>query len=108
MTLATNVAPDDVLGGISIIDCDAHFTEPPDLWTSRAPASMREHVPGMRTADGITSWYLDGTVLCSIGGNTLRKGGHKVLGTLCIQPWEEVDDSTWDVRARLALLDQMG
>jgi predicted TIM-barrel fold metal-dependent hydrolase len=108
MTTTATVTADEVLSGLSIVDCDAHFTEPPDLWTSRAPGSMKNDMPVMRTSDGVTAWYLDGAPLCSIGGNTLRQGSQKQLGTLCIQPWDEVDDSTWDVKARLALLDQMG
>src|SRR5688572_29116315 len=68
---AAAVAAEDVLSGLRIIDCDAHFTEPPDLWSSRASASMRDRVPVMRTEDGISSWYLDDKVLCSIGGNTI-------------------------------------
>jgi uncharacterized protein len=106
--MAGATAVDDVLGGLSIVDCDAHFTEPPDLWTSRAPASKKAQMPVMRTSDGVSAWYLNEAPLCSIGGNTLRTGTQKQLGTQCIQPWDEVDDSTWDVKARLALLDQMG
>jgi len=29
----------------SIIDADTHVTETPELWTSRAPARMRDRVP---------------------------------------------------------------
>jgi predicted TIM-barrel fold metal-dependent hydrolase len=108
MTTTATVAADEVLGGLSIVDADAHFTEPPDLWTSRAPASMKDQMPVMRTSDDVSAWYLDSTPLCSIGGNTLSRGGQKQLGTLCIQPWDVVDESTWDVKARLALIDQMG
>jgi predicted TIM-barrel fold metal-dependent hydrolase len=97
-----------VLGGLRIVDGDAHFTEPPDLWTSRAPAQRKDQVPVQRTVDGITAWYLGDHVFASIGGNTLQVGNHKVLGTQTVQPWDEVDKSTWDVAARLALLDQMG
>lgn len=46
----------DPLTGISIIDCDSHMTEPPDLWTSRVPASLKSKVPVQRTVDGITAW----------------------------------------------------
>jgi predicted TIM-barrel fold metal-dependent hydrolase len=99
---------DDVLGGLSIIDCDAHFTEPPDLWTSRAAASIKDRVPVMRTLDGTSSWYLGDKVLSSIGGNTLQRGDAKQLGTLCVQPWEDVAESSWSVEGRLALLDKMG
>ena len=28
---------------IPIIDIDSHFTEPADLWQSRAPAKLKEH-----------------------------------------------------------------
>lgn len=108
MTTTATSAADEILAGLSIIDCDAHFTEPPDLWTSRAPASMRDRVPQMRTEGGISSWYLDGKVLCGIGGNTFEHGHKKHLGTLTIQPWDSVDESTWDVKQRLALLDEMG
>ena len=33
------------MSGYTIIDADTHVTETPDLWTSRAPASMRDRVP---------------------------------------------------------------
>jgi predicted TIM-barrel fold metal-dependent hydrolase len=108
MAMAETVEADEVLRGLSIIDCDAHFTEPPDLWTSRTPASMAGRVPVMRTSGGISAWYLNDKVLASIGGNTLGLGNEKHLGTLTVQPWDEVDSSTWDVKARLALLDEMG
>jgi len=100
---------DAVLEGYSIVDCDAHFTEPPDLWTSRVPAGMQSRVPVMKTMDdGVTAWYLDDQVIASSGGNTIRRGARKVLGTQMIQPWTEVDPSTYDPKARVALLDQMG
>ena len=37
--------PDDTLAGIRIIDCDAHITEPANLWESRVPATLRSKVP---------------------------------------------------------------
>jgi predicted TIM-barrel fold metal-dependent hydrolase len=106
--MVQTLSPDEVLGGLKVVDGDAHFTEPPDLWTSRAPGSMKDQMPVQRTVDGITAWYLGDHVFASIGGNTLELGNHKVLGTQTVQPWEKVDPSTWDVKARLALLDKMG
>jgi uncharacterized protein len=106
---STTVDADDVLTGLRIVDCDAHFTEPPDLWTSRAPASMKDEVPVMKTENGLTSWYLDGKVLCNIGGNTIKGEDHvKQLGTLGVQPFDVIDRAAWDVPARLGLLDEMG
>jgi hypothetical protein len=41
------------MSSYSIIDADTHVTETPELWTSRAPASMRDRVPRIVTgADG--------------------------------------------------------
>jgi uncharacterized protein len=98
----------EILGGLKIVDSDAHFTEPPDLWTSRAPASLRSKVPQQQTIDGITAWYMSDRVFASVGGNTIEKGHHKVLGKQTLQPWGEIDEASWDVPARLALLDEMG
>ena len=31
--------------GIKIVDCDTHFSEPPDLFTSRMPAKFKDRMP---------------------------------------------------------------
>ena len=98
----------DPLQGLRIIDCDAHLTEPADLWTARAPRSMKDRVPVHRTENEYTSWYLNGESWSTLGGNTIRQGNEKVLGVLSLQPYEEVDPSSWSVRERLALMDLMG
>jgi uncharacterized protein len=98
----------DPLAGLHVIDCDAHITEPPDLWASRAPASLAARMPEQRTVDGTTAWYLDGAVWAGIGGNTIQRGHEKVLGTHIVQPFADVDPAAWNVGARLALLDEMG
>jgi uncharacterized protein len=108
MTITAPVSADQVLGGISIVDCDAHFTEPPDLWTSRVASSQHDQVPRMRTEGGVSAWYLGDEVWASVGGNTIRTGIQKVLGSQTVQPFEEIDPSSYDVGARLALLDEMG
>ena len=68
----------DVLKDVKIIDCDAHFTEPAELWTSRAPAHLVDRMPILRTVDGITAWYIEGEIWASVGGNTIQAGpdGH--------------------------------
>ena len=93
---------------IELIDCDAHFTEPPDLWTSRAPASRRSTMPVQRTADGKTAWFLGDSMWASTGGNTVGSGGTKVLGEGIIQPFDAIDESAWSVKARLELMDREG
>ena len=53
----------------TIIDSDTHVTETPDLWTSRAPAAMRDRVPHVVTSDsGTQRWVLGGgSPLASVG-----------------------------------------
>lgn len=98
----------DLLGDLKLIDCDAHFTEPPELWTSRAPAHLVDRMPVLRTVDGATAWYVEGKVWASIGGNTIQTGMKKVRGSHVVQPWERVDRSAFAVKERLDLMDEMG
>ncbi len=99
---------DEMFAGLWIVDCDTHFTEPPDLWTSRAPASLRDRMPVLRTVDGQTAWFLDGELWASLGGNTIEQGMGKVLGEHILQPFETIDPAAWRVEDRLALMDRMG
>jgi predicted TIM-barrel fold metal-dependent hydrolase len=98
----------DPLRGLRIVDADAHFTEPADLWTSRVPASMQDRVPVQKTVDGKTAWYLHDEVWASTGGNTIGTNGEKVRGTHVVQPFERVDVGAWHVAERLAMIDAMG
>ena len=52
-----------------LIDVDAHWTEPPDLWTARAPAALRDRVPRVaRSPSGRDVWLIEGeTYLSDIG-----------------------------------------
>ena len=108
MTATEPVTQVDPLEGVKIIDCDAHFTEPPDLWTSRVAGSMKDRMPVQRTEDGVTAWFLDDQLWCGIGGNTIEQGRHKVVGEHIVQPWSRVDPAAWDVGERLGLMDDMG
>jgi hypothetical protein len=48
-TAAPRLTLKDVVQDARVIDCDTHYTEPPDLWTSRAPATMKDRMPYMKT-----------------------------------------------------------
>jgi uncharacterized protein len=91
----------------SIIDCDAHLTEPPDLWVSRAPGSWKDRVPVQKTVDGETHWFLDDRPWASTGGNTVITGRDKVLGAYKIHPFDRIDPSAWAVKERLEVMDSM-
>jgi predicted TIM-barrel fold metal-dependent hydrolase len=94
--------------GIKLIDCDAHWTEPADLWSSRAPASMQDRVPVQKTVDGRTAWYIQDQVWASTGGNTITENRQKILGSHMVQPFSKVDVSSWAVKERLEIMDDMG
>jgi hypothetical protein len=98
----------DTLEGVKIIDCDAHWTEPEDLWSSQAPEAWKDRIPVQKTVDGRTAWYLNGEVWASTGGNTITTDRKKVLGAHMLQPFSTVDASAWAVKERLGILDDMG
>ncbi len=104
----TSEEADECLGDVQIIDCDAHFTEPTDLWTSRVAKSKRDLVPQQQTVDGQTAWYLDGEMWATLGGNVIGQGGEKVFGKHYVQPFENIDPAAWDVTERLKIMDTMG
>jgi predicted TIM-barrel fold metal-dependent hydrolase len=94
-----------------MVDCDAHVTEPPDLWSSRAPAAFRDRMPQMRTIDGVTNWYLDDEYWCTIGGNVIEQGpegARKVVGSHILQPFARVAEAAWQVQPRLDVMDHHG
>jgi uncharacterized protein len=99
---------DDPLQGVKIIDCDAHWTEPVDLWSARAPESMKDRIPVQKTVNGRTAWYLNDEAWASTGGNTITTDRQKVLGSHMLQPFSAVDTSAWAVKERLELMDDMG
>ena len=102
--MTTTSALSTLLGqDLKIVDCDAHFTEPADLWSSRVPASMQDRMPVQKTVDGRTGWFLDDEMWASIGGNTIRTGREKVLGSHVVQPFADIDPAAWSVPDRLAL-----
>ncbi|MEV5848663.1 amidohydrolase family protein [Streptomyces sp. NPDC051985] len=93
---------------VKVIDCDAHWTEPSDLWSARVPAGLEDQVPVQKTVDGRTAWYLDGEVWASTGGNTITVDRKKILGSHVVQPFADVDRSAWAVKERLEIMDDMG
>jgi uncharacterized protein len=105
--VAANV-DSSALDGIQIVDCDSHFTEPEDLWSSRVTGKWKDRMPVLKTVDGLTAWYIDGDRWASTGGNTIGRGRRKILGTHVLNPFEMVDPSAYSVADRLALMDEMG
>lgn len=95
------------MSGYTIIDADTHVTETPDLWTSRAPASMRDRVPHVETdAKGVQRWVLPGSRSLAHVGMTATAG----RGSFKRPPknYEEMHPGAYDAKARLKYMDDMG
>lgn len=99
------------LAGISIVDADTHITEWHDLWTSRAPASLKDRVPQIREIKGKPTWTIDGGKSLGINSacSAIRKDGTKAVG-LEFYNWQipDVIPGAYDVKARVAHMDEMG
>ena len=49
-----------MLKDMLVVDADSHWSEPPDLFTSRAPAEFVDRVPRVAEVDGQQMWVFDG------------------------------------------------
>ena len=96
------------MSSYTIIDADTHVTETPEVWTSRAPANMRDRVPRIvTTAKGTQRWVLgDSQGLLASPGMTATAG----VGSFKNPPrnFEEMHPGAYDPKARLKYMDQMG
>jgi len=96
------------MSNYTIIDADTHVTETPDLWTSRAPASMRDRVPRVVTSSrGSQRWVLGGSQ------GMLASPGMTATAGVCSfknppKTYEEMHPGAYDAKARLKYMDQMG
>jgi uncharacterized protein len=98
----------EIFPGVSVIDCDSHWTEPPDLWTSRAPAGLRNRMPHVVEHDGTQLWQVGDLTLGPIGLSVVRRDGGKQYGKLFLPHIDQLHPAAYDARARLELLDRLG
>lgn len=94
--------------GIKIVDCDTHFTEPPDLFSANAPAGMQDKMPYVRRVDGLDQWFIGDRCFGSLGGNVIAKDHNKLLGRLAYRTYDEIDPGSYMVKPRLEAMDRMG
>lgn len=95
----------------SIIDADAHITEPHDLWTSRAPASLKDRVPRVVGSGIERAWVVDKDTHISTANpvSVIGKNGQKSRGTEFFG-WQidDVHAASYDMKARVEVLDRFG
>jgi predicted TIM-barrel fold metal-dependent hydrolase len=93
-----------------IIDVDAHITEPPDLWTKRAPARFADRVPRVIEKDGVPMWSFDGVLLGRLNlSSVIRPTGEKTPGPAFFTfDRGDIHPASSDMHARLEVLDKQG
>lgn len=100
-----------ILDGLKVIDTDSHWSEPYDLWTSRAPAKYRDRVPRMMERDGRRRWWFDDDIAIGlpIASSVVDADGTKITGTAFFDMDNEmVHRASYDAEARVAMLDELG
>ena len=99
------------LDGVRVVDADTHMTEQHDLWTSRAPAALKDRVPQVARLDGIACWCVDGTILGRAGaGGVVDRDGNKGRSFEGLYEWEidKAHVASYDPDARVKLMDDIG
>lgn len=98
------------LAEMPIIDVDAHFTEPPDFWQSRAPRKYRDVAPRIVTQnDGNPLWVVGTDLPLSPPGLcVIERDGKKRYGTFSIPNFEEMTAAASQLGPRLKAMDELG
>ena len=96
---------------LKVIDSDTHWSEPEDLWTSRAPAAYRDLVPQVKVMNGKRRWVVNGDTAIGPAHATsaIAPDGGKIYGTDFLGYTNaDVHRACLDVDARLAMMDSLG
>jgi uncharacterized protein len=94
-----------------IVDADSHWTELPDLFTSRAPAKFKARVPHVESVDGERTWVFDGHPIGrASAGAVIARDGSKESSNKALNEWsiDEVHAGAYDPKIRLEILNESG
>jgi uncharacterized protein len=94
---------------LPIFDIDTHYAEPPDLWTSRAPAKLKSQVLHVRTNDnGEEAWYIADRQVAMIGPAVIDSSMQKHYGTATVPTFAKMARAASFAEERLAYMDDIG
>jgi predicted TIM-barrel fold metal-dependent hydrolase len=98
-------------GRVRVVDADTHLTEVHDLWTSRAPAKLKDRMPHVADVDGEATWVVEGTVLGRAGaGGVVGRDRVKGRSFEALYEWtiDKIHEAAYDPVARLEVMDEAG
>jgi predicted TIM-barrel fold metal-dependent hydrolase len=94
-----------------ILDADSHWAEPHDLFTSRAPAAIKDRVPRVEDVDGTLMWVFDGHPVGRFSAaGVIGRDGVKEEANIALNEWthDKVHVGAYDPKVRLEVLDECG
>lgn len=97
--------------GLFVFDADSHWCERPDLFTSRAPAALRDRVPQVAEVDGQLMWVFDGHPVGRFSaGGVIARDGTKEAADIALHHWtiDQIHQGAYDPQVRLGVMDETG
>lgn len=100
-----------------IFDVDTHVTETADIWTSRMPSKWGDLVPHVTSHDGVEYWTVGEKLLGSVAASSYMhqdpETGERIRRApsnqfLTSARFQDLHPSSYDVHARLAVMDDLG
>jgi predicted TIM-barrel fold metal-dependent hydrolase len=98
------------LAGVKVIDVDTHLSEPADLWTSRAPAHLRDGLPRQITVDGRRKWTMGDSIISAFGANSVVAKDGSLATDMSFGSWtlDDIHPGCSYTKARLEMMDEQG
>jgi predicted TIM-barrel fold metal-dependent hydrolase len=92
--------------GERLISADSHVNPPPHLWQQDAPAKLKDRVPRVESTPEGDVWVVDSRTSPIQGLSFMAGREHKDIKPRIA--YKEMRPGSWDVKARLADMDQDG
>src|SRR5436305_1340931 len=91
----------------TVISADDHIVEPPDVFTPRVAARLRDRAPHVVTRDGAEMWVYDGQEFPNVGFNAVAG---RPVSEYSFEParFDEMRRGAWDIDARIRDMDVNG
>jgi len=106
--MAASAAAATAIQSIPIIDIDTHYTEPADLWTSRAPSRFKGQVlETRRNAAGVEDWYI-GSDYVTFKLGVIDRNEEKRKGVLALDTLDEMSSAQSNPGDRVRMMDRFG